>query len=72
MIIIVAVYQPQLYSSLSLLLSVCVCVCMNFFRVYDNSKKWINQVEFEHLVVYGNCSGELDIGHCIIMVKVMA
>ena len=49
---------------------VCVCVCV---CVHDNSKNngSIN-LKREHIVVYGNSSEEIDIGHCQIKVKVMA
>ena len=74
-IIIVAVYQPQLWSThrclcvcLSVLVSVCLSVC-----VHDNSKNNGSiDVKLEHTVVYENSSDEFDIGHCPIKVKVTA
>ena len=73
-IVIVAVYQPQLiYRVLmsvcvSFRLSVCVCVC-----VHDNSKNNDSiYLKLEHIVVFENSSEEFDIGHCPIKVKVTA
>ena len=52
----------------SVCLTVCVCVC-----VHDNSKNNGSiDLKLEHIVVYENSSDELDIGHCLIKVKVTA
>ena len=62
-IIIVAVYQLQLYSTHFRL-----CVC-----VHDNSKNNGSiDLKLEHIDVYENSSDEFDIGHCPIKVKVTA
>ena len=66
-LIIVAVYQPQLWST-RLRLCVCLSVC-----VHDNSKNNGSiDLKLEHIVVYENSSDEFYIGHCPIKVKVMA
>ena len=47
---------------------VCLSVC-----VLDNSKNnGTIHLKLKHIVVYGNCSDEFDIGHCPIKVKVTA
>ena len=73
--VIVAVYQPQLWSThvrLSVCLSVCLCVCLSVC-VHDNSKNNASiQLKLEHIVVYENSSDKFDIGHCAIKVKVTA
>ena len=72
-IIIVVVYQPQLYieySRLSVCVCVCVCLCV---CVHDNSKNNGSiDLKLEHIVVYENNSDEFDIGLCLIKVKVTA
>ena len=70
LVIIVAVYQPQL----CILVFVCVCVCLSVcVCVHDNSKNNGSiDLKLEHIVVYENSSDEFDIGHCPIKVKVTA
>ena len=62
LVIIVAVdiYNRKYKVLMSVCVSVCVCVCL-----CDNSKNngSVN-LKLEHIVVYGNSSGEFCIGHC--------
>ena len=72
LLIIFAVYQPQLYSThvrlcLGVGVSVCVSVC-----VHENSKNNGSiLLKLEHIVVYENSSDEFNIGHYPIKCKVM-
>ena len=40
--------------------SVCVCVCVH----YSSKNNGSIHFELEHVVVFGNSSDEIDIGHC--------
>ena len=58
----------EYHSRLCVCASVCVSVC-----VHDNSKTNESiSIKLEHIVVHGNCSDDIDIGHCPIKVKVTA
>ena len=67
--VIVAVYQPQIYST-HVCLRVCFCVSV---CVHDNSKNNGSiHLKIEHIAVYENSSDEFNIGHCPSKVKVTA
>ena len=52
-------------------LSVFVCVCLSLW-LHDNSKNNGSiHLKLEHIVVYENSADKLDIGHCLIKVKVL-
>ena len=66
--IIVAVYQPQLYST-HLRLCVCLCVCLSVclsshvsvYMITNSKNNSSVQMKLGHIVVYENSSDEFDI-----------
>ena len=51
-------------------MSVCVSVCVSACVHNSSKNNGSIHLKLEHIVVYENSSDELDIGHCLIKLKV--